>query len=583
MPVLARSPQSSRLIVTAASLTTIAIGLAFIFVRAPHPWGWEGFDHYHELALRLARGEPFPTTDVPWGYAYFLAAFYRLAGDRPWVPLTAQAVLNGLTPVLLYALVRRDLGERVAVLSAALAALLSFNTVYASTQSSDAICTVCFLASLVLLARGLPTGRMALFAASGFLAGLSAQFRPNLLLFPAVAAVAAWALEHRSSRLLRALTLYLVVAVAANVPWIVRNFRLTGEFIPSSTHGGQQLWYGTLQTGPYLTSRAYNPGSVFEAASFDYSSLLGRSLIVTAEASACAKQPLAARLTYWTDRDGEKRVVDGSIERGKYSFEIPGQPAPTAVYYYFTARAQASADGVDTPAAATTAPFVFFVDDRHLADLDRHGDLIDAFDFVRIVRWLVWNEPLLFADRLDLNGDGRVTEADLDLLGRALSNAGTAFGTSGSTVVVRVDRAAAGADVHFVDGSTLFVPRDWSGRITDLIPRGNLAQQMCVAHSRRAALFDAVAANYASDRCREMQSVRVNDVFYRREPHMMRRYTALAFDNIRRDPAAFIRACAYRVSGCSSSKERLIRGRRSSSPAAAACTSWRPWRRRRIC
>ena len=29
----------------------LALGLFFIFVWAPHPWGWDGFDHYHELAL----------------------------------------------------------------------------------------------------------------------------------------------------------------------------------------------------------------------------------------------------------------------------------------------------------------------------------------------------------------------------------------------------------------------------------------------------------------------------------------------------------------------------------------------------
>ncbi len=61
---------------------------------APHPWGWEGFDHYHDIALGVAQGQPFPTMEVPWGYAYFLAAFYRLFGDHPWIPLTRQVALN---------------------------------------------------------------------------------------------------------------------------------------------------------------------------------------------------------------------------------------------------------------------------------------------------------------------------------------------------------------------------------------------------------------------------------------------------------------------------------------------------------
>jgi hypothetical protein len=41
--------------------------------------------------------------------------------------------------------------------------------------------------------------------------------------------------------------------------------------------------------------------------------------------------------------------------------------------------------------------------------------------------------------------------------------------------------------------------------------------------------------------------VKVNDVFYRREIHAMRRYTALAMDNIKREPFAFAAAAAYRA------------------------------------
>ena len=41
--------------VGAACLISLVIGLVFLFVRAPHPWGWNGFDHYHEIALNARR------------------------------------------------------------------------------------------------------------------------------------------------------------------------------------------------------------------------------------------------------------------------------------------------------------------------------------------------------------------------------------------------------------------------------------------------------------------------------------------------------------------------------------------------
>ena len=80
-------------------------GLFFIFVWSPHPWGWHGIDQYHELARALARGEPFGTTDVPWGYAYYLAFFYWRLRPHAWVPLVGQVLLNASVPLLLYRLV----------------------------------------------------------------------------------------------------------------------------------------------------------------------------------------------------------------------------------------------------------------------------------------------------------------------------------------------------------------------------------------------------------------------------------------------------------------------------------------------
>ena len=105
---------------------SLVLGLLFIFVWAPHPWGWEGFDHYHDLALDIASGRPFPTMEVPWGYAYFLAAFYRVFGDRPWIPLTIQAALNSTVPLLVFACARTWLDKPTAVLAALLTGLFSF-------------------------------------------------------------------------------------------------------------------------------------------------------------------------------------------------------------------------------------------------------------------------------------------------------------------------------------------------------------------------------------------------------------------------------------------------------------------------
>src|SRR4051812_21575573 len=112
--------------VLAGCALSLGLGLFFVFVWAPHPWGWEGFDHYHQLALTLAAGRPFPTMDVPWGYAYFAATFYRVFGDRPWIVLLVQVVLNAAVPWLTYRFAMSWTDATTAALAAVIAGVLSF-------------------------------------------------------------------------------------------------------------------------------------------------------------------------------------------------------------------------------------------------------------------------------------------------------------------------------------------------------------------------------------------------------------------------------------------------------------------------
>jgi hypothetical protein len=510
--------------VRVAAGISLTLGLFFTFVWAPHPWGWQGIDQYHELASALARGEPFGTTDVPWGYAYFAAVFYRLFGEHVVVPVTAQVIINGAAPVLLYHLTRQFTTQRVAVLASLLTGVFSFNNVYASTQASDALCTVLFLASLLALARAMATGRWWLFALSGLLSGSVAQFRPNMVLFPAVVA-ALYVLHHRSARHLLQMIVFSALVVAALAPWIYRNYHLTGLFMPTSTHGGVQLWYGTLQVGPYLESRAHNPRSIFESAPQPYTSLNHVPLIVSVEGLTCDVQPPS--LVYWTDRDERRTAVSPDVaEAPTYQYSLPPQTLGTTLYFYFR-----GGDEHD--------PYIWLVSDTHLYDMDRNGDLLDVFDLIALVRRLAWDESAS-ARRLDFDGDGAVSQADLE---RAITWLIGDARTAVLPITLAADRDR--ATLTLVDGSTVVFPATWSGKYTDLDVRGSLAGAL-ISRWRTMTSLTAIPET-ARPRCQRPERVTVNGVFYRREPHQMRRYMALAFDNISRDPWGFAAASAYRM------------------------------------
>jgi hypothetical protein len=510
-----------------APLTTLAIGLFFVFVWAPHPWGWQGIDQYDQLARELARGEPFSTTDVPWGYTYYLAACLRLFGERTWVPVTLQVFFNALMPLLVFTLAKPAAGRRIAALAAWITAIFSFNTVYASTQSSDSICTVLFMLAVLAFVRGHLRSSLLAFAGAGALAGIVPQFRPNMILLPVIVAggYALW--QPRGRRRLLECAVFIGVMAAMLVPWIVRNYHYTNTLLPTSTHGGIQLWYGSLQTGPYLESRAHNPRYIFASPAMSYTSL--EQPVIVSATRRCAPEGAAMRLMYRTNRDGALRAAtDRGLVNGQTEFEIPAQTAPTTIYYFF------DAGGETTPPSGNAGPFVYFVSKDHLGDLDTGHDLLDIFDVVRMMRMLVWNDPLPAQDRLDLNHDGRVDRSDLAaVVAQLVPESAAPFAS--------LDAAADAAILTLKDGSTILVPKLFSGKHTDLDVRGELAGTLVARSKRFAALSEPARA------CPVAEDIKVNDVFYRREPHEMARYTALAFDNISRDPAAFALASAYRM------------------------------------
>jgi hypothetical protein len=232
---------------------------------------------------------------------------------------------------------------------------------------------------------------------------------------------------------------------------------------------------------------------------------------------------------YWTDREKQpSRVAAREMSGVSALFEIPGQPAPTTLYYYFEATWPGRPGTHTTPDDGASSPFVFFVADEHFTDLDRHGDLLDVFDLVRLLRREAWQEPV--RDRRDLR------DVVADLLDAA--------GETGRDAVKSIDADDQSVTLRLTDGSWLRVPRSFSGKVTDLEAEGASAQALL--YSRRR-LTELAAAPSAGDACTYFDDIAANEVFYRKEPHLMRRYTALALDNIERDPAAFAAATAYRA------------------------------------
>ena len=379
------------------------------------------------------------------------------------IPLLAQTALNALMPLVVYLFARDEFDERVAATAALLTGVLSFNTVYASTQAGDPLCNLIFMTGVLLFARGRRRGDWRLHAAAGALVGIASQFRPNLVLVPIVLA-AFLVIERGTRRRVVHAGAVVLASLATLVPWAIRTERLAGEPMLTTTRGAVQLWYGTLQSGPYLKNWARHPRAAFEFGSFPYTTLDRLPLVVTGLVADCAAPPAHLAVVYWSDRDREHRRVPVQWPGAReFTAWIPPSPAPTT-YYVDVEGAVRSGDA---------SPYVYFVSADHLGDLDRHDDLFDAFDLIRMMRTVAWSEPLPMRERLDFDGDGRVSERDVRIgAGALLARARAASRRSATLEPVGVSTTA--VTLRLEDGA-LRVPREWSRRITDAEATGESA------------------------------------------------------------------------------------------------------------
>ncbi len=528
---------------------SLALGLAFAFVRAPHPWGWGGFDHYDDLARQIAIGRPYPTFDRLWGYPYFLAAFYRVFGERPGIPIAAQVALNATIPYLIYREVRRRIDVRTAVVAALLVGVLSLNTVYASTQASEALCTFLYVAAVIAFGRAQSSPSAAAFAAAGLLAGLALIVRPNLLLFP-VFIVAIDLVMTRGRRRPRHAAAFVVAAALVWAPWPIRNARLSGRFIPSTTHGGIVFWISTLQVGRYAENWTANPRASIEFGPFDYSA--AGPVRVDVSARPGLPMPTAAALIYWTDRAPARIRLEGSPAlAGTISWDLPEQPAGTVLHYYVDAefRTAAGVRRQTTPPTGARDPLLHFISRDHFADLDRHDELLDVFDVVRLIRCLAWGEPPRNRAALDLDRDGALTRADLDLAIGALVAPALLINRAAPGALKEMTVGQDSATVILTDDSSLTVPRAFSGQLTDLDVRGIRAADMI--RSKRSFISLALTPEDAPEAAHVDPYLTlvtgVNSVFYRSEPLLQDRYNALAWANLRRTPGLFVATSLRRI------------------------------------
>jgi hypothetical protein len=221
----------------------------------------DGAGFYLPLAHSLAtRGEfsfepGAPTALYVPLFPLLAAGLERLGWPWPAGPAVAcQALLGALILVLLFVWVRRLLGARAAALALGLGSVLPDLAVYSYLPMSENLALVMVLAAFVLFDSASATRRPHRYALTGLLlglAGLAREFCPTF-----IAPLGLWEFQRApSARSAGRVALMGLAALLAIAPWTLRNYLVTGEFIPLTNKAALNVYVATMK-GRYAPSDA---------------------------------------------------------------------------------------------------------------------------------------------------------------------------------------------------------------------------------------------------------------------------------------------------------------------------------------
>ncbi len=259
---------------------TVVVRVAYFVVLSPSEPLWEREaiprNGYLEIARHLVDGEGYSTTNLltyygvervvptaarsPLPVLVFAGALWLL--DSQWYyPLLVFAwCLSGVVAVAAYWIAGRASGREwvaawTGIVFACYLSEMFITTTYAI--ASEPLFAALLSVYLVLFIRAVDRRSVAMAAAAGAILALAALTRPTVLWLPVLSL--GWILFHRRRRGIAMSIAFALAFGALLMPWVVRNYRVFGEPIVTTTLGGFVLYRhnGMIEEGDYHVGYAH--------------------------------------------------------------------------------------------------------------------------------------------------------------------------------------------------------------------------------------------------------------------------------------------------------------------------------------
>jgi 4-amino-4-deoxy-L-arabinose transferase-like glycosyltransferase len=212
-------------------------------------------DDYDHIAENLLAGNGYrvyPETSQTLlrtpGYVMLLAGVFWIFGKSMVAVQAVNFVLSLMTAWVIILLVRRLSASSAWALLAGALCLLHPGMIMAETRGGlESLLALCLVTFVYFAYVATVEGRLRQYVFAGLSFGLCLLVKSSAaLMLPAMAVVALLAARDRRQAIQRFRGYFLagVVGVAVLSPWVLRNYAVTGEVIPTMTLGGLAAFQG---------------------------------------------------------------------------------------------------------------------------------------------------------------------------------------------------------------------------------------------------------------------------------------------------------------------------------------------------
>jgi 4-amino-4-deoxy-L-arabinose transferase-like glycosyltransferase len=213
-------------------------------------------DLYDYIAENLATGNGYrvfadtaPTMIRSPGFVLVLAGIFYLFGKSILAVQVVQFFMSAGTAIFVYLITNRLVAlPLVSIVAAAVYLFHPMVLVSDSRGGVDTMLMLCMAASTWLLYRSIDRQRVLDFVLLGLAFGVTMLVKPSVaLILPAMGLYLMFARSVWQSSIVLLIRSFVITGLVAGlvmVPWVVRNYELSGRFVPTMTVGGLAVYQG---------------------------------------------------------------------------------------------------------------------------------------------------------------------------------------------------------------------------------------------------------------------------------------------------------------------------------------------------